>query len=383
MFEQLTVYLQELLRTHWLAWALFFAYLAATWLVAALAKRLLKGLISAMTARSSTTLDDRLVQASVGPSRFLVFMIGLKLSLEALAGNMNSFQQGGAYFDQFGWAMRISTALIILAGARLVNGLFRAGLDWYLHELATGNEATWDKELLPVVRRVSALIIYFIAVSMILPVFGQDVTALITTAGVASLAVALAAQDTISNMLGGFVILVDRPFKVGDLVELTDGKMGEVIEIGLRSTRIRQFDGNALVMPNKDLANSRIVNYALPTPQAAIRQIIGVGYSTDIEHAKQVLQTVIGAHPEVLKDPAPGVSFTKFGESSLDIFMSAWVASYQDRFRVADELNIAILRAFRENGISIPFPQRDVHLHVQSGLPEAVAVAKLSSEGQQ
>lgn len=367
MYEQFLTHLQSLLHQHWVAWALFFAYLVLAWVVAALAKRLMKGLVSALTARSTTTLDDRLVQAAAGPLRFLVFMVGLSFALGALSGQIESFQVGGAYAERFGWANRISTALIIFAVARLVNGLIRAGLDWYLHELAAGTQATWDNELLPVVRRISALIVYFIAISMILPVFGQDVTALITTAGVASLAVALAAQDTLSNMLGGFVILMDRPFKVGDVIELADGKVGEVVEIGLRSTRIRQFDGNALVMPNKDMANSRIVNFALPTPRAAIRQTIGVDYSTDVEHAKAVLRSVIEAHPEVLKDPAPGVAFTRFGESQLDLFFSAWVESYRDRFRITDELNIAILKAFRENGISIPFPQRDVHLFVKSG----------------
>jgi MscS family membrane protein len=256
---------------------------------------------------------------------------------------------------------------VILAVTALVNALMKAAADWYLHELAGKNEATWDEELLPLVRRILSLVIYFIGLSIVFERFGYPITALITTAGVASLAVALAAQETLSNMLGGLVILVDRPFRVGDVIELSDGKAGEVIEIGLRSTRIRQFDGNALVVPNKDMANTRIVNLAQPNHRAAIRQTIGVSFGSDVERVKQVLLDVMMAHPDVLKDPAPGVWFTKFNTSSLDLFISCWVESYKDRFRVTDELNIAILRAFREHGIEIPFPQQDVHLYVREG----------------
>lgn len=368
MLQNWLLNLRADLLEHWVAWALFAGHLAVTILLAWLAKRVTRGVIGKLTARSSTTLDDRLMAAAGGPVRFMVIAIGLRFSLQALGGRIPEMG-ATAGFD---WVVKLSGALAIVAVASLVNGLIRAGIDWYLHELAAKTDGTWDVELLPVARRVTALVIYFIAASIIVESFGGDITALVTTAGVASLAVALAAQETLSNMLGGFTILVDRPFRVGDVIELSDGKVGEVVEIGLRSTHIRQFDGNALIMPNKDMANSRVVNYALPTPRAAIRQTIGVDYATDVEKAKQVLMDVFSAHPEVLKDPAPGVWFTTFGESSLDLFTSCWVESYRDRFRIADELNIQILKAFREAGIEIPFPQRDVHLKLAGEDREAL-----------
>lgn len=359
--------MRETILEHWLAWAFFGGYLLLTWLVAWLAKRIMQGLIPKLTARSNTTLDDRLVGAATGPVRLTVMAMGLRMALESLKTNIPSFQEMGPYGTQFGWVEKIAGALVILAITALVNALLRAATDWYLQELAGSNQATWDDELLPLIRRVLGLVVYFIGISIIFESFGYPITALITTAGVASLAVALAAQETLSNMLGGLVILVDRPFRVGDIIELPDGKAGEVLEIGLRSTRIRQFDGNALVVPNKDMANSRIVNYAMPTVRAAIRQTIRVSYGTDIERAKQVLLDTIASHPEILTDPAPGVWFTTFGSTSLDLFMSAWVDSYRERFRVTDELNVMILKAFRENGIEIPFPQQDVHLYVKEG----------------
>lgn len=360
-------------REHWVAWAFFAGYLLLSWVLAWLAVRVMKGIVTRMASRSTTTLDDRVVAAGTGPLRLAVLAMGLRMSLESLKNAIPSFQQETAYATEFGWAEKIAEALVILAFTALVNAIFKAAVDWYLHELAGNNKASWDEELLPLVKRVLSMVIYFIGISIIFERFGYPITALVTTAGVASLAVALAAQETLSNMLGGLVILVDRPFKVSDVIELADGKMGEVVEIGLRSTRIRQFDGNALVVPNKDMANSRIINMALPDHQAAIRQTIRVSYGTDIEKAKQVLLDVMSAHPEVLQDPGPGVWFTTFNTSSLDLFMSCWVASYKDRFRVTDELNMQILRAFREHKIEIPFPQQDVHLHVKEG-------AKISSD---
>jgi len=343
---------------HWEAWAIFGLYLFVTWVAVRFARRILVGLAARIFERSKTTLDDRLLTAAVGPLRIVTWALGVRLGLQSLGERIPNLGDS----VEFGWVERIAVAVVIVAVAILVNGLVKAALDWYLHELAVGNAATWDVEVMPIARRVASLVIFFIALTIVLQHFDQDITALVTTAGVASLAVALSAQDLLSNMLGGFTILVDRPFKVGDVIELSDGKVGSVIEIGLRTTRLRQFDGNALIMPNRDMANSRVVNYNLPTPQAAIRQTIGVDYGVDIEHAKTVLKAIIEQHPEVLKDPAPGVWFTKFGESALDLFFVAWVDSFTNRFRVTDELNITILRRFREEQIGIPFPQRDLHI---------------------
>ncbi len=360
-------YLEYIWHQNWVAWAVFAGYLALTWFLAGLTRRVLKGVVGNLTRRSDTTLDDRLVEAAAGPLRRMVLVAGLSFAVGSLENKIAAFSTGGNLANEFEMVQKGIIALVVLAVASLLNGLFRAALDWYMYEKADLREDAADKELIPVLRLAASVIIYFVATTIILDRFDQDITALVTTAGVASLAVALAAQETLSNMISGFTILVDRPFKVGDWIELGDGTVGEVIEIGLRSTRIQKFDGNALVVPNKEIANTQVINYAQPRPQAAIRQTIGVDYGTDIEKAKQVLLSVLESHPKVLKDPAPGVWFTGFGDSALNLFMSCWVASYRDRFTTTDELNMAILKAFRENGINIPFPQRDVHLFVQQG----------------
>lgn len=309
-----------------------------------------------VVARSKSTLDNRILLATLRPLRFVIYTGVLLYALSALQDRIPTL----AASSQFVLLVRIVQSLVILTFTNLVSAVTKAAIDWYLHEMAAGSAIR--HELLPVTRKIASLVLYFVAASIILANFGVNISALVTTAGVASLAVALAAQETLSNMFGGFAILMDRPFRVGDVIQMANGTSGEVIEIGLRSTRIKLFDGNALVVPNKEIANQSVTNLALPTPQAAIRMTISVDARTDVERAKQVLLAAVKSHPEILKEPAPGVWFTAIGRESLDLFLSCWVASYQDRFRVTDELNLLLLQALRENGIVVPYPQRVVHM---------------------
>jgi len=333
-----------------------------TYVVAGLARRVMRWAASKLVAKSDTTLDDRLVEAGTAPVRWTILVLGLRFAMTTLGGAIPTFGPGGLLAVQFGVAEKLVEGLAVLAVASLVNALIVAALDWYLSELASKSGASWDRDLLPMIRKLVTAVTYFLAASVVLQLFNVSISALVATAGVASAAIALASQDTLSNMLGGLAILIDRPFRLGDVIELSDGKSGTVVEIGLRTTRIRQSDGSAMVVPNKDMANSSVINYALPTPRAAIRQTIGVAYGTDLEKAKRILLGVMKSHPEVLDDPAPGVWFTAFNNFSLDLFMSCWVASYTDRIRVTDELNMRILKAFAENGISIPYPTQDIYI---------------------
>lgn len=350
------------LEQYWVAWVVFAGQVLVAWFVAGLAKRILRWIANRVVNRSNTTLDDRLVEAGTPAVRWVIFSLGLRLALMSLGSAIPAFRAGGRYAVQFTVAGNLVEAFVVVAVAVLVNALIMAALDWYLHELAGRSGGTWDRELLPMVKKLVAAVVYFFAISIVLELFGISISALVATAGVATAAIALASQETLSNMLGGLAILIDRPFRVGDWIELNDGRVGVVVEIGLRTTRIRQFDGTALVVPNKDMANTRVINYALPTPQAAIRQTIRVTYDTDVEKAKQVLREVLESHPEVLKDPAPGVWLSAFSTYSLDLFFSCWVDSYTNRFRVTDELNMQILNAFREHGIKIAIPAQAIHI---------------------
>ncbi|HEY8347303.1 MAG TPA: mechanosensitive ion channel family protein [Symbiobacteriaceae bacterium] len=311
--------------------------------------RVLRGMVSRLTSQGAIRLDEQKLDEAARPMRFVVLMAGLSMGLKGLGTRL----PGLAQTAEFDWVQKGTVMLVILGVTRLVNGLMKVTLDWYLHNLTSEAQPSGSNELLPLIRRTASVVLYFIALSIILKTFGVDITALVATAGVASLAVALAAQDTLSNMLGGIMILVDRPFRVGDVVELTDGRKGTVAEIGLRSTRIRQFDGNALVVPNKDMANTRIINYAYPDRWTVIRQTISLPCDADVEKAKETLKAILAAHPDILKEPAPAVWLTAITSTSLELSLSCWVRDYDDKARVTDDLNMKILRTFRDAGIQI------------------------------
>ena len=201
---------------------------------------------------------------------------------------------------------------------------------------------------------------------------GIAITPVLTALGVGGLAVALALQDTLSNLFAGLHLLADRPIRVGDFVRLESGIEGFVEDIGWRSTRIRLLPNNLVIVPNAKLAQSTITNYHLPEPRMSLLIPVSVSYAEDPDHVERVLvEEAAGAAAEVpglLPEPAPFVRFVPgFGDSSLDFTLICSVARFVDQYLVQHELRKRILRRFRAEGIAIPFPIRTVELRTADG----------------
>ncbi|MCD6219153.1 mechanosensitive ion channel family protein, partial [Candidatus Calescamantes bacterium] len=252
-----------------------------------------------------------------------------------------------------------ATVLLI---SYLVYAVFKVFIDWYLEKIAPRTETHLDEEFLPLLNRLLKILIFFIAVIIILSHFKVNITGFLATAGIASLAVAFAAQETLANLIAGFTIMVDKPFRLGDRVQLPSGEIGDVVDIGLRSTKILSFDHNIIVIPNSEVTKAQLVNYSYPNPRFKIRSTLGVAYGSDMEKVKRILQEILNKNPSVLDDPPPQVFFTEFGDSSLNLLIVYWISDYRDKFRIIDEINMEIDRKFSEEGIVIPFPQRDIHI---------------------
>jgi len=192
------------------------------------------------------------------------------------------------------------------------------------------------------------------------------VHAVLASAGIAGFAVAMAAKDTLSNLFGGVAIFMDRPFRPGDYIVLDDNERGEVVQIGLRSTRILTRDNVMITIPNSIITNTRIVNQSSPMPMFRVRLKIGVAYGSDIRQVETILLEQVRSNPLAAQNPEPRVRFREFGDSSLNFELLCWARRPQDRGRLVHGLNTGIYDAFDEVGIEIPFPQRDVHLkHAQ------------------
>jgi len=214
--------------------------------------------------------------------------------------------------------------------------------------------------------RVISFIVIFILLYNAAEHSGIPVHAVLASAGIAGFAVAMAAKDTLSNLFGGVAIFMDRPFRPGDYIVLDDNERGEVVQIGLRSTRVLTRDNVMITIPNSIITNTRIVNQSSPMPMFRVRVKIGVAYGSDIRQVETILLEQVRSNPLAVENPEPRVRFREFGDSSLNFELLCWARRPQDRGRLVHGLNTGIYDAFDKVGIEIPFPQRDVHLkHAQ------------------
>lgn len=209
----------------------------------------------------------------------------------------------------------------------------------------------------------------FVAVVILLTLFGLwevDVTPLVASAGLVGIALALAAQDTLSNFFAGLAVYMDRLYEPGDYVVLDQGNSGEirgeVRDVGMRSTRILTRDDVMVVVPNSIIANGRVVNETGIAAQYRIRVGVSVAYGTDVDLVEDTLTRIAVDHPLVLPAPAPRARLRLFGESGIDWELLAWIRDPRDRGLVMHEMSKSIVKAFKQAGIVIPFPQRDLHI---------------------
>ena len=183
------------------------------------------------------------------------------------------------------------------------------------------------------------------------------------SAGVAGLAVAFAAKDTVANLFGGVSIFFDKPYKVGDYVIVDDKYRGEVIQIGMRSTKIKTRDNVLLTVPNSVMVTNAVINETGFDPKLRIRIPLGVSYKEDLEKVEKVLVDTLKKHSRVLSSPAPRVRFRAFGESAVELEVLGVIKTPPERGRTIHELIKKIHKSFKKEGIEIPYPHREVYLH--------------------
>ncbi len=307
-----------------------------------------------VTKRTRTELDDQIIALIAKPVRRLILVIGFYLAIhhldELVTDMIFKIIDGILYV----WVVVIFTLMII--------DLFSLLINWYGQKLAATSDAKGRAEFFPLIDRVIKIVTFAIAVIFVLKHFNQDVGSLIVSLGVGSLAIALAAQSTLANMIAGFTIMVDRPFRVGDRVQLSTGEKGDVYEIGIRSTKILTFENTMLIIPNDTIVKDRLINLSYPNPTIRVKVDVGVAYGSDTDQVKKILLAVAHNHPLVLKEPTPQAYFIEFGDSALQFTLIGRTDQFANQWQVQEELRNSIYRAFQEQGIDIPFPQQVVHV---------------------
>ena len=168
-------------------------------------------------------------------------------------------------------------------------------------------------------------------------------------------------QNIVNNFVSGIILLFERPVRVGDLVQIND-LIGHIRKIGLRTSKIRTFDGADIIVPNGDLASAQVTNWSFSDRKRRIILPIGVAYGTNLRKVLDILLSIARSHPKILDDPAPSALFRGFGASSLDFELRAWTGNMDEWLSIMSELGVAVSDALAEAGIEIPFPQHDLHL---------------------
>lgn len=257
-----------------------------------------------------------------------------------------------------GLVVQWGTALI-LALATLVAGLFVAGLlGRVLGKVLdrAGVDASLRSFLMSLASMLLKAMVYITALS----VLGIEMTSFVAILAAAGLAVGMALSGTLQNFAGGVMILLFKPYKVGDFIE-AQGYSGVVKEIQIFITVLTTPDNKTVLIPNGPLANGSLINYSTQ-PRRRVDWTFGIAYGDDIDKAYELIHRLLAEDSKVLKDPAPFVALSALGDSSVNLVVRAWVEA-PDYWEVHFRLNDSVYRQFGEHGLSIPFPQLDVHLH--------------------
>jgi small-conductance mechanosensitive channel len=258
-------------------------------------------------------------------------------------------------------SQQITIGLVMLALAALGVSYLAS---WMLQTLLTENVLAGRHVDIGVSTAVSRLLHYaLVSVGFVLAlvVLGVDLTKMTLLVSALGVGIGFGLQTIVNNFVCGLILLLERPLQVGDTIEL-DGQLAKIAKIGLCSTTVRTGDQADVIVPNAELITDRVTNWTLTNRQARSIIPVGVAYGSDIALVMQTLKACALAHPGVLQSPEPQVVFHSFGDSSLDFELDAWVADLDTRGQVASDLRQDIDRRFRQAGIVMPFPQRDLHV---------------------
>ena len=241
--------------------------------------------------------------------------------------------------------------------------------------IADKTETKVDNVILDLLNRFAGVIIYLVAMVLALDLLGINVMPFIAGAGVLGIAIGFAAKDTLSNLIAGMLLIIDRPFEVGDRIEVWtapsgSSTWGDVIDIGIRATRIKTTDNIVIIIPNNEIMKRDIVNYTIISSQIRVRINIGVAYDTDLPKAKKIILDIADAIEWVAKEPTPKVVVRMFGESAVDLQVRVWIKDARKRMNTISEITDRVKEAFDLHNIEIPYPKRDIVItHRQDSPP--------------
>ena len=262
---------------------------------------------------------------------------------------------------------KIFHALLIVLLAKPVKDFLIIAIGYLQSNIAHRTASKIDDIIFELLSRFAGFIIIATAIVIALDLLGVNVMPFIAGAGVAGVAIGFAAKDTLSNLIAGILLIIDRPFEVGDRIEIWRAPVGsatwgDVIDVGLRATKIKTTDNIVIIIPNNEIMLRDIINYTTISEKIRVRINIGIAYDADIQKAKDIILKVADATEWVSKSPAPKVVVRNFGESSVDLQLRVWIDDARKRMDTISFITDRTKAAFDEQGVEIPYPKRDIYV---------------------
>jgi len=306
-----------------------------------------------MLRRRKSTFDEKILESVERPVYAAIILLGLFFSLSSLT-----------LLEKYhGEIADIFKALWIVWGtlvaATVVNVFFRIRME-------KNKDDVFEKTIIQNLNKIINSVIYVLGLLLVLTAFHVEVTPLIASLGIGGLAVALALQSTLSNYLAGLYITSDRSVVLGDILQLDNGLQGHVEKIGWRSTQIRTFTNDLVILPNSKLADMALTNYNQPEAETGVKIACGVGYDSDLKRVEEVsldeARKVLERLPGGKLEPAPFMRFKKFGDSNIDFEVTLHVKSFPAKELVVHEYIKALHERYKKEGIDIAYPSRSIYM---------------------
>lgn len=349
---------------HWLeAHHAWFAVIlmAFSVIMAVVLDKVFSNLFLAFTRKTESLLDDDILKQLHRPIQATVLLSGAVMALHLFLEEKHPYKTHVSNL--------VYSVLVIMWTAALIR-VSRTIFRYFMHR---NRGEVGAAQTLPMLNNLVLVVLLLHGGYWLFALWKINVTPLLASAGIATAAVALASKDTLANFFGGISIFVDRPYRIGDYVDLAGAGRGEVVHIGVRSTRILTRDDVLITVPNAEIANSKIVNESGEVPRYRLRAKVGVAYNSDLDAVEKALLDALEGVHQIMSDPKPRVRLREFAESSINYELLAWIHFPGDRGVTLHQIYRNIFHNFREAGIEIPFPQRVVYLNQVDRAPEPPA----------
>jgi len=306
-----------------------------------------------LAEKTKTNVDDLIVKKTNRPISFIIILIGLKIALNTVYEK--------EFLERIFVSEIINTLLIIIL-AYLVIKVFDLLIDGWGKAFAQRTKSSMDDQLLALFHKFSKIVFFILAVLFVIQVWGIKVGPLLAGLGIGGIAIAFAMQSSLANIFGGISMILDKNIKTGDVIQLDASTKGTILDIGLRSTKIKTWDNEVIIVPNGKLSESTIQNFLQPDPTARVTIDFGVVYGTGHKKVKKIVLDAIKKISEVLKEPESKVMFIEMGDFALKFRAYLWVESFDLRWSTREKATCAIYDALNKAKIGIPFPTQTIYV---------------------